>query len=148
MSGQWRRQTKGQQQTGTGSNAPQIVASVFDAVKLVGANPSGTPDANTLYKGLIPKAWIRFNMATDAIADSFNVSSITDGAAGADTVNWDRDFVDANYATIGSAGSFGVVAGMLGFHTFAAGSVVLFATSDAGAAFDSVVTTVCAFGDQ
>ncbi len=97
MPGQWRRQAKGQQQTGGGSNAPQIVATVFDAIKLVGSDPSGTPDANTLYKGLIPKGWLHYDQTgTPAILDDENVSGVTDDAAGRYTVTVERAFSAAD----------------------------------------------------
>jgi len=67
----------------------------------VSGSPAGTPDANTLYKENIPKAWINFNgVGTVSIRDSFNVSSLIDGATGTYTINWDRDFADSNYCFV------------------------------------------------
>lgn len=66
--------------------------------------PGGTPDADTLYKDNVVKAWINFDgTGTPAIRDSFNVSSLVDNGVGDYTINWDRNFADASYAvTFGS----------------------------------------------
>lgn len=65
------------------------------------ADPSGTPDANTLYKKNTCKAWINFNgTGTIAIRDSFNVSSIVDLTVGHYRVNFDRDFADTNFCSV------------------------------------------------
>ena len=61
-----------------------------------GANPSW----NTVNLGYTNIAWINFNMSTDAIADSYNVTSITDGAAGTDTINWSITFANTGYVTV------------------------------------------------
>ena len=115
-------------------------------------NPGGTPLANTLYAGLIPKAWIRFNMATDAIGDSLNVSSITDGAAGIDTINWDRDFASGNYAISGAAvndaGNQTLSLGYSYSSAPAAGSCQIMAFNPADVLTDADVTGVVAFGAQ
>lgn len=68
------------------------------------SNPSGTPDANTLYKANIAKGWIRFDgTGTVTIEDSFNVASLDDNGTGDYTVNWDRDFANAYYVPAGMA---------------------------------------------
>ena len=115
------------------------------------SDPSGTPDANTLYKANIPKAGLRFNMATDAIADSFNISSITDGAAGTDTINFDRDFSSANiwgHITTGA----NVSADFQEFSYLdqhAAGSVRVTVKDDAaGTGVDETAVSVSMYGDQ
>lgn len=64
----------------------------------VTASPGSPPTANTIYKNNIPKALIFFSQSTDVISDSFNISSITDGADGQDVVNIDRDFANTGYA--------------------------------------------------
>jgi len=79
----------------TGAFSPSKVTVTSDA--------GGTPDANTIYKKNICKGWINFNgTGTIAIRDSFNVSSIVDNGPGNYTINWDRDFADANYCSVGS----------------------------------------------
>jgi hypothetical protein len=51
------------------------------------------------------KAWVNFNgTGTVAIRESFNVSSITDNAAGDYTVNFTNAMPDANYAPAGIVG--------------------------------------------
>jgi len=65
---------------------------------------SSPPAVDTLYQEGIIRAWCRFNMGTDAILDSFNISSITDGALGVDTVVFDRDMADVNYGAWATAG--------------------------------------------
>lgn len=74
-------------------------------------DPTGTPAANTLYKGNIPKAWLSYDGVTPAIRDSFNVSSVTDNGTGDYTPVWDRDFSDRNYA-MGHLVGTGNAAGM------------------------------------
>lgn len=47
------------------------------------------------------KGWINFNgTGTIEIRDSYNVSSIVDNTTGDYTVNWDRDFANADYAAV------------------------------------------------
>lgn len=70
--------------------------------------PTGTapspPVADRLYQDNICGGWCFWNMAgTQAIKDSHNVSSITDGGLGITTVTWDLDFTDVNYAVAGIA---------------------------------------------
>ena len=63
-------------------------------------NTSGTE------KGQLCKAWCNWNgTGTIAIRDSFNVSSITDEAAGTTTVTMTNAMGNANYAIAGTAGS-------------------------------------------
>lgn len=71
---------------------------LISSVTLSGA-AAATPTANSLYKENIVKAWINFNQATDAVADSFNIT-ITDGAAGQDVLDFGIDFANTGYACI------------------------------------------------
>lgn len=114
----------------------------------IAQNPSGTPAANTLYKGLIPKAWCRFNQQTNSIYGSVNVSSITDMVTGYAKVNWDRDFANANYCVVGSSIDFGVQLLIAAFENYAVGAVDAISTTNAGAAADADSFTLEAFGDQ
>ena len=92
----------------------------------VGGLPDGIVDADMLaanavteaklasdqQKGLA-KAWVNFNGAgTVAIRDQFNVSSITDNAAGDYTVNFSTDLSDANYCMQLSATDDGTTSGL------------------------------------
>lgn len=44
------------------------------------------------------KFWIKFSQSADTIQASYNVSSVTDGAAGNDVINYTTAFSSANYA--------------------------------------------------
>ncbi|KYK25697.1 hypothetical protein AYK26_07715 [Euryarchaeota archaeon SM23-78] len=45
------------------------------------------------------KGWVQFNgTGTLAIADSYNVDSVTDNGTGDYTINWDTDFANDDYA--------------------------------------------------
>ena len=59
--------------------------------------------------GQLAKAWINYNGSTNAIRDSFNVSSITDEGGGTHQINFTNAFADANYAAVGLC-SFGIYA--------------------------------------
>jgi hypothetical protein len=94
----------------------------------------------------VAAAWIKFNMATDAIAASFNVSSITDKATGSDTIVWDTDFASADYAT---TTGWELVASNSVVHlsTMAAGSLIVQAYASS-APNDHPLVCVTAFGAQ
>jgi hypothetical protein len=51
----------------------------------------------------IPKAWVNYNLATQTIRSSFNVSSVTYNATGQFTVNFTTAFANAEYAVAGFA---------------------------------------------
>ena len=71
----------------TGSGAPTV------------KNSSGTEI------GQFAKAWVNFNgQSSITVRDSFNVSSITDNATGAYTINFTNSMANANYATMCSCG--------------------------------------------
>lgn len=66
------------------------------------ADAPSPPAANTLYKDLIPKAWLSYDGATPAILDSVNVSGVVDeGGVGDFTVSVDRDFSTVNFCVVG-----------------------------------------------
>lgn len=71
-------------------------------------NPSGTPEADTLYAKSLPKGWVNFDGATCSgtctIRDSFNVANVTRVGVGNYQIFWDRDFAAVNYAITGGAG--------------------------------------------
>lgn len=137
-------------------NATEIILSLnaFDGLiilsgaglTIANATAPSPPLANTFYEGNIVKGWIKFNMATGAVADSFNVSSVVDlGGAGTWTINWDRDFANANYVCIvqGSQSSrFGAS------DTFAVGSCVAHMRDDGGNHQDDTLCQAIAIGDQ
>ncbi|MCB7127993.1 MAG: hypothetical protein J3T61_00440 [Candidatus Brocadiales bacterium] len=108
-------------------------------------DPQGTPNANQLYKGNIVKGWINFNgTGTIAINDSFNVSSIVDNGTGNYTINWDRDFADANYAMslVTSTDGSGLILTQL------AGSVHVLCVNRDGVGTDSNPVVAVAIGNQ
>jgi hypothetical protein len=49
------------------------------------------------------KAWCSFNQSTHTIADSHNISSVSDSGVGNSRVNFSNNLANANYAAIGSA---------------------------------------------
>ena len=98
---------------------------------------------NTIYADNVCKGWINFNAVTDAIADSFNVLSITDGAAGFDTINWDLDFATASYSV-----GFGLNEYHMYINSQLAGSIQVAIRDSANNAADTSIVTICAFGDQ
>ena len=63
--------------------------------------PPVIKDVNGTECGTFCRAWVNFDgTGTVAIRDSFNVSSITDNAAGAYTVNFANAMANANYCAV------------------------------------------------
>lgn len=112
-------------------------------------DPGGTPDANTLYKGNIPKGWIEFLGDGTAILGSINVSSLTDTAAGDFTVNWDRDFINDDWACVpGVEGRTGVTGTNVRYDSKAVGSVRITTRNDVDNLEDADKVSVIAIGGQ
>ena len=59
------------------------------------------------------RAWVEFNGNTDAINESFNVSSITDIGTSEYTISFSTAFSNANYCVFGST-----VGGDGGYHSY------------------------------
>ena len=58
------------------------------------------------------KAWVSYNLSSQAINASYNVSSVTYNATGDFTVNFTNAFVDTNYCvTGGSSGDYSTTRG-------------------------------------
>jgi len=55
----------------------------------------------------IAKAWVNFNGSTQAIANSFNVSSITRNSTGNYTINFSTAMPSSSYSTCGLATTIG-----------------------------------------
>ena len=98
------------------------------------------------------KAWVNFNgTGAVAIADSFNVSSVTDDSVGLYTINWDTDFSNASYCVTGivrgDSGSNDIILNLknAGVFTVAACQIN---TRDVTAVRDVDLVCVSAFGDQ
>ena len=70
--------------------------------------PPVIKDSNGTEIGQFARAWVNFNGRNDpAIRDSFNVSSVTDDAAGRYTVTFTNAMANANYVIAGSASELG-----------------------------------------
>ena len=83
-----------------------LVATTLTANYLTLATDIGTdtPVANALYSKSIVKAWVTFNgTGTMNILDSYNVSGISDSAAGQYFIQWDNNFTNTNYCVVAMA---------------------------------------------
>ena len=110
-------------------------------------NTSGTE------KGQLCKAWCNWNgTGTIAIRDSFNVSSITDEAAGTTTVTMTNAMGNANYAIAGTAGSSATdgfrVLGAFNTFTTTTFKVVSQFHGASPYGFDCELNVVAVFGDN
>jgi hypothetical protein len=93
-------------------------------------------------------AWIKFNMATDAIAASFNVSSITDGSLGRDTIVWDTDFISADYTVVASGMEANVDLDAVAGEFYAASQCSILCRNLSNIDTDGTLVSVVAFGAQ
>ncbi|MGH8081594.1 MAG: glycosyl hydrolase family 28-related protein [Lysobacter sp.] len=110
-----------------------------DAIEnLLPAGPHASPRA-------MASAWVRFNGATGAILQSFNVASITRNGAGNYTINYSRSLSAANnvYALtlVGGPGSAYVA-------NESAGSVTVFSNNPSGNATDFQMTVAVLGGSE
>tara|TARA_R110000751_G_scaffold205798_2_gene309947 strand:+ start:7439 stop:7819 length:381 start_codon:yes stop_codon:yes gene_type:complete len=70
-----------------------------------GATTLNTDELVDVNNTRVCKAWVNFNgTGTVAIRASYNISSITDNAAGDYTINFTTAMVDANYTVAGCLG--------------------------------------------
>jgi hypothetical protein len=92
------------------------------------------------------KYWIKITTSggVPSIAGSFNVTSITDNAVGKVTVTIGTDFSSTNWAALSTLGTSGLVQIL----SQAAGTVQLYATTNAGSDFDPAAYYSSGFGDQ
>lgn len=142
------------------SDIPQGPGSKLDSDTLDGfqLSPATAPAPNTVVPldgdgkvvvATIPSnirigGWVRFNgTGTPAIADSYNVTSITDNGTGDYTVNWTTAFSNANYCVVGSANN----PNRVGIGTVLAGSVQVTTIDTTGVAQDPSTVCVMAIGD-
>jgi len=116
---------------------------------IVPAAVSGTPAQHALYQENVPKGWamVTVSAGTPTLADSFNVSGITDTGAGQVTVTWDRDFANATYA-VSVALDNGATGQFPGYGNQLAGSVDALAQHVTLALTDPAGYHVIAIGDQ
>lgn len=91
------------------------------------------------------KAWVNFNgTGTVAIRAGYNVSSITDNAAGDYTANFTNALADANYSAVASATQQGTAThGFLA--AYAAGSVRIQTQRSGVGAYDESIVSVAVF---
>ena len=106
------------------------------------------------------KAWVNFNARnTPSIRDSYNVSSITDNATGACTINFANAMANTNYATMCSQGD-GSTESSIPYLTYLSiggyGATVSITTSsvkvysklyDGSSSYDALYNFVAIFGD-
>lgn len=103
---------------------------------------------------MLAKAWVKFTAGggTPTIADSFNVSSITDDGVGDHTVNFTVAFDSANYTYAGFANRPSVTSpGVVGGYdtaTHLAGSCRHTFYHLSGSAQDMDAAGIVYFGDQ
>jgi hypothetical protein len=117
-------------------------------------NPGGTPDADTLYKGNVCKAWAVFSgSGSTVLLNSFNVSSVAYNAVGDYTINWDRNFANVNYAfsvngRFDTGGSRGFAGARSVGSNPAVDSLRVYTANSAGTLADWELIVVEAWGDQ
>jgi hypothetical protein len=93
------------------------------------------------------KAWVNFNgTGTPAIADSFNVSSITDNGTGDYTINFTTAMANANYAAVAS-GMDGTLPRWAAAYTKTTSGVTVLTHNGSGSLDDFTQVDVVAFGD-
>ena len=119
---------------GTIVNADISASAAIASTKLTGVNDA--------------KAWVNFNgTGTVAIRASFNVTSITDNATGAYTVNFTNALADANFSAVQTTGA-GTGTGKLALGFTATPTTTtykLLTTSFAGADEDQLYVSVAIF---
>ena len=105
-SAEWKIATSGTTATTTSEGVVELatdaeVATGTDTVRVAPVSALGS------HQGVC-KAWVNFNgTGTVAIADSYNVSSITDNGTGSFTINFTNAMSNANYsAAVGGSGYF------------------------------------------
>lgn len=101
------------------------------------------------YHPAAAKAWAKFSVAA-AIVVSYNVSSITDNAAGDWTVNFTTSFSSANYVAIGTPQVTAATDKMVTTQTQTASACQLATTNGSGGKNETNVSTISCvfFGDQ
>jgi hypothetical protein len=91
------------------------------------------------------RAWVTFTGTTGVILASYNVSSVVRNSAGNYTITWSENFGTSLYPVFAMAANVNGVGNLVfGESTKTGTSVVILATSDAGALTDSGVVNVMA----
>ena len=87
----------------SGNSAMTIDTSGNLTIKTGTTTVKGEGSANTnLQQGLL-KSWSFFDVTTDDIHDSFNVSTLTDTGSGATTTAYTNNMASINYAPMGGS---------------------------------------------
>jgi hypothetical protein len=98
------------------------------------------------------KAWVFYDQVTPAVGGSYNVTSVTDDAAGIFTVNWATDFSDTNYAVGATVNMIDSGTSLIGINLLtgnkAVGSQKFIVQDRAGGNTDSAENYAFAFGDH
>lgn len=108
----------------------------------------GSPLQHGLYRENVVKVWFLAEATAGvfALINSFNVASITDGAAGNFSITFDRDFANSDYAAGATCGQTTTVAGV-SCHTRNVGSAD-FHMRDPGNTAQDFPTAVIICGEQ
>ena len=122
-------------------DADMLASSAVTTAKI---NDDAVTDAKQSLSGAA-KAWINYNGSTNAIRDSFNVSSITDEGTGSHQINFTNSFANANYSAVGLS-TFGIYARTLSPATTSNFKAATFDTRTA-ANEDQVYVSLAFFGD-
>ena len=98
----------------------------------------------------IAKAWANFNQtSTQAIRDSYNVSSITDSGTGASTINFSTALSSADYSAVASGPNTSSLSMnySIGVGSFATTSVAVYREASDGTAYDGTYMNLIVFGN-
>ena len=123
------------------ANKQIIVNSSADGVDI------GTGGIN---QARIAKAWANFNQtSTQAVRDSYNVSSITDSGTGASTINFSTALSSADYSAVASGPNTSSLSMnySIGVGSFATTSVAVYREASDGTAYDGTYMNLIVFGN-
>lgn len=132
----------------------QAVEVIYDGTNFQLLSPPSTLNT-AVYPSSTPaaKAWVKFNGSSAAIADAYNVPSVTRNAVGDYTIHFTTAFSDGDYVVVGSAKSTnenaGQVAVGVSFSDVGSASLKRIRTSIQGSGYvDPTEVYVVFFGDQ
>ena len=123
------------------ANKQIIVNSSADGVDI------GTGGIN---QARIARAWANFNQtSTQAIRDSYNISSITDSGTGASTINFSTALSSADYSAVASGPNTSSLSMnySIGVGSFATTSVAVYREASNGVAYDGTYMNLIVFGN-
>ena len=115
-------------------------------VPLIPAVLSGTPVQHGLYRENVTKAWAVLT-SSGATVSAFNVAASSRISTGSYTIEWDRDFADANYALCAMAVDAGTPA-FINISSLSTGGATMSAVSAAGTTVDVATLRIIAIGNQ